>query len=42
MKYTKEIESLAEELGVDFSIALDIDYLRTLEKRISETCKKIS
>jgi hypothetical protein len=34
MTYTKEIEALSKALQVEVSVAMDIDYLRSLEKRI--------
>lgn len=37
MKYTEEVEKLAEELEVSFSVAMDIHYLRSLENRILQT-----
>jgi hypothetical protein len=39
MNYTLEIERLAKELGVSESVAMDIDYLRSFEKRIIEAAK---
>ena len=39
MKYTEEMARLAKELGVSESVAMDIDYLRSYEKRIIEAAK---
>ena len=40
MNYTEKIENLAMELGVETSVAMDIQYLRTLEQRIILAAKK--
>jgi len=37
---TNRVEAIAKELGVEFSVASDIDYLRCLEKRIVAAAKK--
>jgi hypothetical protein len=39
MTYTQQIEKLAAELNIDFSVAMDIDYLRWLEGRILKLAK---
>ena len=39
MKYTLTVEALAQELGVDFSVAMDIHLLREYEQRIIVAAK---
>jgi hypothetical protein len=34
MTETERIDKIAEECGISFSVADDVDYLRTLERRI--------
>lgn len=40
LTHTEEVEQIAEELGIEFSVALDIAYLRSLEARIVAAAKK--
>jgi hypothetical protein len=37
---TQRAEAIEKELGVDFSVALDIDYLRQMERQIVAAAKK--
>jgi hypothetical protein len=37
--YTQSMYKLAEELGVNVHVAMDIDYLRMLERRIIAAAK---
>lgn len=42
LTYSVRVERLAAKLKVDFAVAMDIDYLRQLEKRIIKAARKNS